>query len=156
MKFIELAVKRPVAVLSVVLMVVLMGFLALKVIPIQLTPDVRKPLLIIQTKWPGASPAEVEKEIVEYIGKVSGINARIIPLNSLLSAMQAHTLEFFPGKPFSKDNLRALQKDSVCKRVDSLDTLGIRPTRMSEILPSYLGEKNIKGRYSEYRNLAGR
>ncbi|MBI77356.1 MAG: acriflavin resistance protein [Rhodospirillaceae bacterium] len=64
MKFIELAVKRPVAVLSVVLMVVLMGFLALKVIPIQLTPDVRKPLLIIQTKWPGASPAEVEKEIV--------------------------------------------------------------------------------------------
>jgi len=96
------------------------------------------------------------KEIVEYIGEVSGINTRIIPLNNLLSALQAQTLEFFPGKPFSKDNLRALKKDSVCKRVDSLDTLRIRPTRMSEILPSYLGEKNIKGRYSEYRNLAGR
>ena len=64
MKLIELAVKRPVAVLSVVLMVVLMGWLALQIIPIQLTPDVRKPLLIIQTSWPGASPAEIEREIV--------------------------------------------------------------------------------------------
>jgi len=63
MNLIERAVKRPVAVLSVVLMVVLMGIIALKVIPIQLTPDVRKPLLIVQTKWPGASPAEVEREV---------------------------------------------------------------------------------------------
>ena len=64
MKLIELAVKRPVAVLSVVLMVVLLGWLALQIIPIQLTPDVRKPMLIVQTSWPGASPAEVEREIV--------------------------------------------------------------------------------------------
>jgi HAE1 family hydrophobic/amphiphilic exporter-1 len=64
MKLIELAVKRPVAVLSVVLMVMLMGWLALQIIPIQLTPDVRKPLLIVQTSWPGASPAEVEREII--------------------------------------------------------------------------------------------
>lgn len=64
MKLIELAVKRPVAVMSVVLMVVLLGWLALQIIPIQLTPDVRKPLLIVQTSWPGASPAEVEREIV--------------------------------------------------------------------------------------------
>jgi len=63
MKLIELAVRRPVAVLSVVLMIVLMGFVALKIIPIQMTPDVRKPLLIVQTSWPGASPAEVEREI---------------------------------------------------------------------------------------------
>jgi HAE1 family hydrophobic/amphiphilic exporter-1 len=64
MKLIELAVRRPVAVLSVVLMIVLMGWLALRIIPIQLTPDVRKPLLIVQTSWPGASPAEIEREIV--------------------------------------------------------------------------------------------
>jgi HAE1 family hydrophobic/amphiphilic exporter-1 len=64
MKLIELAVRRPVAVLSIVLMVILMGWLALTTIPIQLTPDVRKPLLIVRTSWPGASPAEVEREIV--------------------------------------------------------------------------------------------
>ena len=64
MRLIDLAVRRPVGVLSVVLMVVLMGWLALKIIPIQLTPDVRKPLIFVQTSWPGASPAEIEREII--------------------------------------------------------------------------------------------
>ncbi len=64
MKLIELAVRRPVAVLSIVLMSVLLGWLALTTIPIQLTPDVRKPLIIVQTTWRGASPAEIEREIV--------------------------------------------------------------------------------------------
>jgi HAE1 family hydrophobic/amphiphilic exporter-1 len=64
MKLIEHAIRRPVAVLSVVLMVMLMGWLALTTIPIQLTPDVRKPLIIVQTSWRGAPPIEVEREIV--------------------------------------------------------------------------------------------
>ena len=63
MPLIELAIKRPVAVLSVVLMIVLMGFVALQLIPIQLTPDLRKPVVAIFTAWPGASPTEVEREI---------------------------------------------------------------------------------------------
>ena len=64
MKLIEIAIRRPVAVLSVVLMVVLLGWLALTTIPIQLTPDVRKPVIIVTTQWRGAAPAEVEREIV--------------------------------------------------------------------------------------------
>ena len=64
MKLIELAIKRPVAVLSIVLMTVLLGWLALQTIPIQLTPDARKPLVIVQTNWRGAAPAEVEREII--------------------------------------------------------------------------------------------
>ncbi len=64
MKPIAFAIRRPVAVLSMVLMTVLLGWLALKTIPIQLTPDVRKPLIIVETRWRGAAPAEVEREIV--------------------------------------------------------------------------------------------
>lgn len=63
MPLIEMAIKRPVAVLSLVLMVVLMGFVALQLIPIQLTPDLRKPVVSLHTAWPGASPIEVEREI---------------------------------------------------------------------------------------------
>ncbi len=64
MNVIRLAVDRPTAVLSIVLMIILMGWLALTTIPIQLTPDVRKPLIIVQTTWSGAAPAEVEREIL--------------------------------------------------------------------------------------------
>jgi HAE1 family hydrophobic/amphiphilic exporter-1 len=63
MPLIELAIRRPVAVLSIVLMVVLMGFVALNIIPIQLTPDLRKPVVSLITPWSGASPTEVEREL---------------------------------------------------------------------------------------------
>ena len=61
---IRLAIERPVAVVAIVMMAVMFGVLALTSIPIQLTPDVRKPVIEIRTIWPGAAPAEVEREIV--------------------------------------------------------------------------------------------
>lgn len=64
MNLIRLSILRPIAVIAAVLMVVMFGIVALQTIPIQLTPDVRKPIIQIQTLWPGAAPAEVEREIV--------------------------------------------------------------------------------------------
>ena len=64
MNLIRLAIERPIAVIAAVLMAVLFGLVALTSIPIQLTPDVRKPVITITTSWPGASPAEIEREIV--------------------------------------------------------------------------------------------
>ena len=63
MPLIQLAIKRPTAVIAVVFMTLLGGVVALINIPIQLTPDTRKPLLTIFTSWPGASSLEVEREV---------------------------------------------------------------------------------------------
>ena len=63
MNLIRLSIERPVAILAAVLMVVMFGILALVQIPIQLTPDVRKPVISLRTIWPGAAPAEIEREI---------------------------------------------------------------------------------------------
>ncbi len=64
MNLIRVAIDRPIAVLAAVMMVVMFGLIALKTIPIQLTPDVQKPVLTISTAWAGAAPAEVEREII--------------------------------------------------------------------------------------------
>ena len=64
MNLIRISIERPIAVLAAVLMIVLFGLLALQTIPIQLTPDVRRPILNIQTNWHGAAPAEMEREII--------------------------------------------------------------------------------------------
>ncbi len=64
MNLIRLAIERPIAVISAVLMVVMFGLVALQTIPIQLTPDVNRPQITVTTIWPGAAPAEVEREIV--------------------------------------------------------------------------------------------
>ena len=64
MDLIRLSIERPIAVIAAVLMVVMFGILSLRTIPVQLAPDVRKPIITVTTNWFGAAPAEVEREIV--------------------------------------------------------------------------------------------
>jgi len=81
MNLIRLAINRPIAVIAAILMVLMFGFVALQTIPIQLTPDVRKPVLTVETYWPGAAPAEVEREIVtqqeEVFKGLEGLNRMV-------------------------------------------------------------------------------
>ena len=64
MDLIRTSIYRPIAVISAVLMTVMFGLVALETIPIQLAPDVNRPVITVTTYWPGAAPAEVEREIV--------------------------------------------------------------------------------------------
>jgi len=64
MNIIRLSIERPVAIMAAVLMIVMFGLVALNAIPIQLTPDVRKPVISLRTVWSGAAPAEIEREII--------------------------------------------------------------------------------------------
>ena len=63
MNIIKTSIERPIAVISAVLMVVMFGLVALQTIPIQLAPDVNRPVITIRTMWPSAAPAEIEREI---------------------------------------------------------------------------------------------
>jgi HAE1 family hydrophobic/amphiphilic exporter-1 len=64
MNLIKVSIERPIAVLSAVIMVLLFGLVALQTIPIQLAPDVNRPVITVTTAWSGAAPAEVEREII--------------------------------------------------------------------------------------------
>ena len=64
MNLIGYSIDRPIAVIAAVLMVVMFGAFALRTIPIQLTPDVVRPIITVTTGWRGGSPAEIEREIV--------------------------------------------------------------------------------------------
>ncbi len=61
---IKLAIERPVAVMALVLMTVIFGVVALQTIPIQMSPDIEKPVLDVRVRWSGASPADVDREII--------------------------------------------------------------------------------------------
>lgn len=60
----KLAIGRPVTVAVGVILVVLFGIRALADLPIQLTPDLSIPRLTVRTSWPGASPEDIEREIL--------------------------------------------------------------------------------------------
>ncbi|MFN9126674.1 MAG: efflux RND transporter permease subunit, partial [bacterium] len=65
MKLVDGSVRQPVTVVVCVLLVVLAGVLALRKLPIQLTPTVSSTIVSVSTFWEGASPAEIERSIVE-------------------------------------------------------------------------------------------
>lgn len=95
------------------------------------------------------------REILQATCRTMGIRRWIIPLPDFLSRWQANMLEFFPGKPFSRDNYNSMKKDSVCTQ-DGLKALGIKPTGMDAVVPQYLANRTAKSRYYEYRKIAGR
>ncbi|MBH71722.1 MAG: Multidrug resistance protein MdtC [Alphaproteobacteria bacterium MarineAlpha6_Bin6] len=64
MDIIKNCLRRPIIIYALIILILFSGILALFKIPIQLTPDVRKPLIEISTNWQGGSPSEVEREIV--------------------------------------------------------------------------------------------
>ncbi|MFA9374552.1 MAG: efflux RND transporter permease subunit [Poseidonibacter sp.] len=65
MDLIKFSIKNPVTIVVSVLIVVLFGFLSLNKLPYQLTPSVTKPEIKITTVWGGATPYEIEREIIE-------------------------------------------------------------------------------------------
>ena len=65
MSLIESFVRNPVKVTVGVLLISLFGVLSMLAMPMQLIPDVQTPTLTIETIWPGASPQEVERVIVQ-------------------------------------------------------------------------------------------
>jgi HAE1 family hydrophobic/amphiphilic exporter-1 len=63
MDLIRFSIAKPTAVIAAVVMAVLFGLVALNTIPIQMSPDVTRPVIRVSTDWLGAAPAEVEREI---------------------------------------------------------------------------------------------
>ncbi len=65
MNVIQAAIRYPVTATVGVLFVVLFGVVSLLRLPIQLTPDVTKEEITVDTRWHGASSHEVEREIID-------------------------------------------------------------------------------------------
>ena len=67
LSLIRAAIERPVAVLAFIFGVVMFGYVALTTIPIQMSPDIEKPIYQVRVSWPGAAPEDVDREIVSRI-----------------------------------------------------------------------------------------
>ena len=103
MNLIRLAIDRPIAVLAGVLMALMFGVVSLQTIPIQLAPDVQRPIIRISTSWSGAAPIEVERELVtrqeEALRGLDGVKA----MRSIARTGRASvTLEFGVGQDMDK------------------------------------------------------
>lgn len=60
----ELAIKHSVVLTVVILIICLFGILAVFRVPVQMIPDLDARTVTVRTTWPGATPQDIEKEII--------------------------------------------------------------------------------------------
>ncbi|MEL6104901.1 MAG: efflux RND transporter permease subunit [Planctomycetota bacterium] len=63
-RWVAWCVGNPVKVSVAALLLILFGFIATQRMPVQLAPEVNRPTISVDTNWPGASPREMEREIL--------------------------------------------------------------------------------------------
>ena len=95
-------------------------------------------------------------DIVAYTALCTGHRCPVIALPNWLGRLQAELCEHLPGKPFSRDNWRSLQADSVVTGDDGLTRLGIAPTAMTTVVPALLAPAKRARDHDWHRRHAGR
>lgn len=77
MNIIGSSIRFPVTVAVIVFIAAMGGIVSLIRVPVQLTPEVQRPIITVTTNWFGASPEEIEKEIIEqqeeFLKSVEGL-----------------------------------------------------------------------------------
>ena len=98
MNIIQFSIQNPVKVTVGVILIVLFGIIALSEIPIQLTPDIDRPVITIRTSWPGRSPEEVEESILlEQEEKLKSVEGLWKMTSTANTGSASITLEFAVG-----------------------------------------------------------
>ena len=117
MDIIQLSIRQPVSTFAGVILVVLFGALGLYQLPVQLTPDVEAPTISVNTNWFGATPYEIEKEIVERQEEVlkSIVGLQKIESSSYNSFSEV-TLTFKVGADLDSAMTRVANKLNEVKR----------------------------------------
>jgi HAE1 family hydrophobic/amphiphilic exporter-1 len=103
MNLIESCVTSPVKVAVGVILVTLFGVLSILSMPVQLTPEVQIPTITVDCQWRGASPQEIERELVQPLEEQLRSVEGLVKLSSD-SASSAGTveLEFAVGTDMSQ------------------------------------------------------
>lgn len=124
MDIVKYSISKPVTVAVGVILVIMFGLIGLSAIPVQLTPSVDRPIITIETRWPGRSPQEIVDEVTkkqeEQLKNVSNLRKMV----SVSTEGQSQiTLEF----SITADISRALQEVS-----DSLRQVSAYPAEVEE------------------------
>ncbi len=85
-------------------------------------------------------------ELVRLAGRHGSRARPVWPLPMALGRLQALIMELVPGEPLmSRDNLDAMRVDNVATgQHPGLATLGITPTSVHAIAPTYLGQRGVR------------
>jgi uncharacterized protein YbjT (DUF2867 family) len=101
----------------------------------------------------GGPEVKTFRELMRLMLREIGRERLLLPLPFALARLQAFFLEFLPKPPLTRDQLRLLLRDNVVspkaeREKRTLTGLGIAPTSLEAVLPSYLWRFRKAGQFS--------
>jgi uncharacterized protein YbjT (DUF2867 family) len=102
------------------------------------------------------------KELVQLSAIAAGVNRGrgrpVLALPPFLGKLQAMAMRLLPGEPLiSQDNLDSMKVDNVASgKLPGLQALGVNPSALAAIVPTYLGNRSVLRQQLAFRKTAGR
>ncbi len=102
------------------------------------------------------------RQLVQLAGQYAGVNRGrgrpVVGLPNAVARLQARLMEMMPGEPvLSRDNLDSMKVPNIATgNVPGLRDLGIEPSALSAIAPTYLGARGLRSGLMAKRQSAGR
>ncbi|WP_374673659.1 efflux RND transporter permease subunit [Ideonella sp.] len=100
----DFSIKRPVAMIAIIVALMFMGLMALQQLRVNQIPDVEQPMLVVNMNYPGASPDSVEREIINRVEKALQSISGVDEIHSTASEGNARIQVIFQ---FSKNMVEA-------------------------------------------------
>jgi HAE1 family hydrophobic/amphiphilic exporter-1 len=98
MNLTQLAVKRPIATTMVFLIIIILGIMGFRFLPVDLLPPIEYPLLSISTSYPNVGPEEIETMITDRVENAVASVPNIEEIRSRSEEGRSRvTLEFAQG-----------------------------------------------------------
>ncbi|WP_419780522.1 efflux RND transporter permease subunit [Maridesulfovibrio sp.] len=120
MDFVKFSIEKPVSVLVGVILLVLFGGMALSGLPYQLSPSVTEPEITVETTWSGATPYEIERDIIEEQEKVlKGVTGLMEMESECFDSFGRISLRFKIGTNIDDALLRVSNKLNEVKKYPS-------------------------------------
>lgn len=131
----RLSVRQPVFIASIVILVIALGLIALKRLPVDLYPDVTFPTILVVTTYSGAGPLEIESSIsriledelasISGVKKVSSVNREGI---STISA----EFDLSTNLDYAEQQVRAKVSNALRLLPDDIDAPVVRKISPSD------------------------
>jgi HAE1 family hydrophobic/amphiphilic exporter-1 len=168
----DFSIRRPVAMVVVIIGLMALGLMALKKLRVNAIPDVEQPVMVVGIPYPGASPESVEREIINRLEKPLQSIAGVYQLRATASESYANIVILFNFKKNmieASDEVRnaiasvrykmpAEMREPVLQKIDPgaepIMQLALSSTSLSHAAISRLAEDDLANRFRAVEGVA--
>lgn len=136
-----LSVRQPIFIFSITILILVLGAMSLKNLPIDLYPDVSLPTVVVHTVYPGAGPQEIETEISKILeDQVSTISGVQKVSSQNMEGVSVVIIEFDlkTNLNFAEQEVRAKVSNALRELPDDIDAPIIRKVSPSDAPIMYI------------------